>query len=113
MCWDFIFHNFIKNLLAETCPLISHSVDYFCHGFSQFGASFLMGGLVLSLVCMWLCPHHTCLLSLQLVSIGSSYNYGSEDQAEFLCVVSKELHNSPYGTTSEPSEKAKVSNGGQ
>ncbi|KAB0401457.1 hypothetical protein E2I00_009241, partial [Balaenoptera physalus] len=43
-----------------------------------------------------------------LVSIGSSYNYGSEDQAEFLCVVSKELHNSPYGTTSEPSEKAKV-----
>lgn len=45
----------------------------------------------------------------QLVSIGSSYNYGNEDQAEFLCVVSKELHNTSYGTTSEPSEKAKVS----
>ncbi|XP_019397348.1 PREDICTED: 3-phosphoinositide-dependent protein kinase 1 isoform X2 [Crocodylus porosus] len=44
----------------------------------------------------------------QLVSIGSSYNYGNEDQAEFLCVVSKELHNTPYGTTSEPSEKAKI-----
>uniref|UniRef100_A0A8D1KLR0 BTB domain-containing protein n=1 Tax=Sus scrofa TaxID=9823 RepID=A0A8D1KLR0_PIG len=44
----------------------------------------------------------------QLVNIGSSYNYGSEDQSEFLCVVSKELHNSPYGTASEPSEKAKV-----
>ncbi|XP_012867125.1 PREDICTED: BTB/POZ domain-containing protein KCTD5 [Dipodomys ordii] len=44
----------------------------------------------------------------QLVSIGSSYNYGNEDQAEFLCVVSKELHNIPYGTTSEPSEKAKI-----
>uniref|UniRef100_A0A8C0ACI6 Potassium channel tetramerization domain containing 5 n=1 Tax=Bos mutus grunniens TaxID=30521 RepID=A0A8C0ACI6_BOSMU len=43
----------------------------------------------------------------QLVSIGSSYNYGSEDQAEFLCVVSKELHNSPHGPASEPSEKAK------
>lgn len=46
---------------------------------------------------------------LQLVSIGSSYNYGNEDQAEFLCVVSKELHNQSYGTNSEPSEKAKVS----
>ncbi|XP_058706198.1 BTB/POZ domain-containing protein KCTD5 isoform X4 [Poecile atricapillus] len=44
----------------------------------------------------------------QLVSIGSSYNYGNEDQAEFLCVVSKELHNTPYGTSSEPSEKAKI-----
>nr|XP_047923980.1 BTB/POZ domain-containing protein KCTD5 isoform X4 [Anser cygnoides] len=48
----------------------------------------------------------------QLVSIGSSYNYGNEDQAEFLCVVSKELHNTPYGTTSEPSEKAKNPNHG-
>lgn len=47
-------------------------------------------------------------VSLQLVSIGSSYNYGNEDQAEFLCVVSKELHNQSYGTNSEPSEKAKV-----
>ncbi|KAM6155987.1 LOW QUALITY PROTEIN: BTB/POZ domain-containing protein KCTD5 [Rhynchocyon petersi] len=51
----------------------------------------------------------SCWLScLQLVSIGSSYNYGNEDQAEFLCVVSKELHNTPYGTASEPSEKAKI-----
>ncbi|KAJ8399802.1 hypothetical protein AAFF_G00405320 [Aldrovandia affinis] len=44
----------------------------------------------------------------ELVSIGSSYNYGNEDQAEFLCVVSKELHNQSYGTSSEPSEKAKI-----
>lgn len=51
-------------------------------------------------------PRHLSLF--QLVSIGSSYNYGNEDQAEFLCVVSKELHNTPSGTASEPSEKAKV-----
>ncbi|XP_040841645.1 BTB/POZ domain-containing protein KCTD17 isoform X7 [Ochotona curzoniae] len=41
----------------------------------------------------------------QLVNIGSSYNYGSEDQAEFLCVVSKELHSSPHGLSSESSRK--------
>ncbi|KAM9489064.1 BTB/POZ domain-containing protein KCTD5 isoform 2-T2 [Clarias gariepinus] len=44
----------------------------------------------------------------QLVSIGSSYNYGSEDQAEFLCVVSKELQNQSSGNNSQPSEKAKI-----
>ncbi|XP_038200085.1 BTB/POZ domain-containing protein KCTD17 isoform X6 [Arvicola amphibius] len=43
----------------------------------------------------------------QLVNIGSSYNYGSEDQAEFLCVVSKELHSSPHGLSSESSRKTK------
>ncbi|XP_029410945.1 BTB/POZ domain-containing protein KCTD17 isoform X4 [Nannospalax galili] len=43
----------------------------------------------------------------QLVNIGSSYNYGSEDQAEFLCVVSKELHSSPHGLSSESSRKSK------
>ncbi|XP_051015873.1 BTB/POZ domain-containing protein KCTD17 isoform X3 [Acomys russatus] len=43
----------------------------------------------------------------QLVNIGSSYNYGSEDQAEFLCVVSKELHSSPHGVSSESSRKTK------
>ncbi|XP_064511076.1 BTB/POZ domain-containing protein KCTD17 isoform X3 [Pseudopipra pipra] len=44
----------------------------------------------------------------QLVNIGSSYNYGNEDQTEFLCVVSKELYNSPSGLSSEPSHKAKT-----
>ncbi|VTJ90707.1 Hypothetical predicted protein, partial [Marmota monax] len=44
----------------------------------------------------------------QLVSMGSSYNYGNEDQVELLHVVSKELHNTPDGTTSEPSEEAKI-----
>ncbi|XP_055252161.1 BTB/POZ domain-containing protein KCTD17 isoform X2 [Moschus berezovskii] len=43
----------------------------------------------------------------QLVNIGSSYTYGSEDQAEFLCVVSKELHSSPHGLSSETSRKTK------
>ncbi|XP_071893984.1 BTB/POZ domain-containing protein KCTD17 isoform X5 [Anas platyrhynchos] len=44
----------------------------------------------------------------QLVNIGSSYSYGNEDQSEFLCVVSKELYNSPNGLSSEPSHKAKT-----
>ncbi|XP_054845295.1 BTB/POZ domain-containing protein KCTD17 isoform X2 [Eublepharis macularius] len=43
----------------------------------------------------------------QLVNIGSSYNYGNEDQSEFLCVVSKELCSSPNGLACEPSRKAK------
>ncbi|EDO40057.1 predicted protein [Nematostella vectensis] len=30
----------------------------------------------------------------QLISVGSNYNYGSEDQAEFLCVVSKDVTDS-------------------
>lgn len=70
--------------------------------------------LVVGIVfCCWsqmIWSHHmfSLPLSWQLVSIGSSYNYGNEDQAEFLCVVSKELHNQSYGTNSEPSEKAKV-----
>lgn len=52
-----------------------------------------------------------CLPSLphpQLVNIGSSYNYGSEDQAEFLCVVSKELYSAPHGLSSESSRKTQV-----
>ncbi|XP_062389199.1 BTB/POZ domain-containing protein KCTD5-like [Sardina pilchardus] len=44
----------------------------------------------------------------QLISIGSSYNYGNEDQAEFLCVVSRELNNSINGLVVEPTEKAKI-----
>uniref|UniRef100_G3TT00 Potassium channel tetramerization domain containing 17 n=1 Tax=Loxodonta africana TaxID=9785 RepID=G3TT00_LOXAF len=44
----------------------------------------------------------------QLVNIGSSYNYGGEDQAEFLCVVSKELCSSPHGLSSESSRRTKL-----
>lgn len=43
----------------------------------------------------------------QLVNIGSQYNYGSEEHAEFLCVVSRE-YGVPEGTEAEPSDRAKV-----
>lgn len=43
----------------------------------------------------------------QLINIGSQYNYGNEDQAEFLCVVSRE--SVPRNMTKpEPTDKAKV-----
>ncbi|XP_064635000.1 BTB/POZ domain-containing protein KCTD5-like [Lineus longissimus] len=44
----------------------------------------------------------------QLINIGSSYNYGSEDHADFLCVVSKECMNVLNGQEYEPTDKAKV-----
>lgn len=56
--------------------------------------------------CWWSLPWLSPVA--QLISIGSSYNYGNEDQAEFLCVVSRELNNSTNGIVKEPSEKAKV-----
>lgn len=77
--------------------------------------------LLISVQTLHICSKYTVILFFfflseanslfpsQLVSIGSSYNYGNEDQSEFLCVVSKELHNQSYGPNSEPSEKAKVS----
>ncbi|XP_027897102.1 BTB/POZ domain-containing protein KCTD5 isoform X3 [Xiphophorus couchianus] len=43
----------------------------------------------------------------QMVNIGSSYSYGTEDQAEFLCVVSKELHTPGLGLGTEQSHKTK------
>ncbi|XP_028423989.1 BTB/POZ domain-containing protein KCTD5 isoform X2 [Perca flavescens] len=42
-----------------------------------------------------------------MVNIGSSYSYGTEDQAEFLCVVSKELHTPGSGLATEQSHKTK------
>lgn len=44
----------------------------------------------------------------QLINIGSQYNYGSEDHAEFLCVVSKECPNLVNGQAAEPTDKEKV-----
>lgn len=49
-----------------------------------------------------------CSLLFKMVNIGSSYSYGTEDQAEFLCVVSKELHTSGGGLGTEQSHKTKV-----
>lgn len=42
-CQDLFFHKFIKNLMAETCPLISPSVGCVCHGFLKVGASWWVG----------------------------------------------------------------------
>uniref|UniRef100_H2YV76 BTB domain-containing protein n=1 Tax=Ciona savignyi TaxID=51511 RepID=H2YV76_CIOSA len=44
----------------------------------------------------------------QLISVGSSYSYGNIDQAEFLCVVSKELVNNHTGIPTEQTNKAKL-----
>ncbi|XP_056153566.1 BTB/POZ domain-containing protein KCTD5 [Lampris incognitus] len=52
-------------------------------------------------------PPHTH--TVQMVNIGSSYSYGTEDQAEFLCVVSKELHTPGSGVSTEQSHKTKPS----
>lgn len=44
----------------------------------------------------------------QLVNIGSSYKYGSEDHAEFLCVVSKECPTVVDSHLAEPTDRGKV-----
>uniref|UniRef100_A0A2R5LFT7 Putative potassium channel tetramerization domain protein n=2 Tax=Ornithodoros turicata TaxID=34597 RepID=A0A2R5LFT7_9ACAR len=45
----------------------------------------------------------------QLINIGSSYNYGNEDHAEFLCVVSREYPGAtPNATEFEPTDRAQL-----
>lgn len=44
----------------------------------------------------------------QLINIGSQYNYGNEEHAEFLCVVSRECGNSLNSNDVEPTDRAKV-----
>jgi len=45
----------------------------------------------------------------QLINVGSNYQYGSEDHAEFLCVVSREFpHTASTEKVSEPTDRAKV-----
>ncbi|XP_046864458.1 BTB/POZ domain-containing protein KCTD5-like isoform X2 [Xenia sp. Carnegie-2017] len=45
----------------------------------------------------------------QLISVGSNYQYGAEDQAEFLCVVSRDITESEEPGASAQSARAKVS----
>jgi len=46
----------------------------------------------------------------QLINIGSQYQYGNEDHAEFLCVVSREYPQTAASgeRTAEPTDRAKV-----
>ena len=44
---------------------------------------------------------------VQLVNIGSQYSYSSEDQSEFLVVVSREFDEQPRSNT-KPTDKEKV-----
>lgn len=45
----------------------------------------------------------------QLISVGSNYQYGAEDQAEFLCVVSRDITDSEEPGPGAQSERARVS----
>lgn len=44
-----------------------------------------------------------------MINIGSQYNYGNADHAEFLCVVSRELGATTNCKETEPTDRAKVS----
>lgn len=56
-------------------------------------------------------PYKVTLMVLifQLINIGSQYQYGNEDHAEFLCVVSREYPNAVSSEkVTEPTDRAKV-----
>ena len=55
--------------------------------------------------------NHSNPLVFQLINIGSHYQYGSDDHAEFLCVVSREYPDNTNSTdkVTEPTDRAKVS----
>ena len=44
----------------------------------------------------------------QLISVGSNYQYGAEDQAEFLCVVSRDITDSEEPGAGAQTERCKV-----
>ena len=54
-------------------------------------------------------PRPLFLCSLQLVNIGSQYSYSSEDQSEFLVVVSREFDEPPSRGFNKPTIKEMVS----
>ena len=57
--------------------------------------------------CLYLNTHTHIYTHKQLVNIGSQYSYSSEDQSEFLVVVSREFDESPRSNT-KPTTKEKV-----
>lgn len=54
-------------------------------------------------------PSPSPAIPSQLVNIGSQYSYSSQDQSEFLVVVSKEFNNPLPGSDTKPTDKEKVS----
>ena len=48
------------------------------------------------------------LFFFQLVNIGSQYSYSSEDQSEFLVVVSRDFDERPLSSVSKPTDKEMV-----
>ena len=69
--------------------------------FSQLAGSFSFRSVAMS----QLGP----FLFLQLVNIGSQYSYSSEDQSEFLVVVSREFDEPPRSADIKPTDKEMVS----
>lgn len=49
-----------------------------------------------------------CIFHQQLLNIGSNYNYGPEEHTEYLCVVSRDVHDSTSQTAPEK-QPSKVS----
>lgn len=97
--------NAMKKVLVQLTRHLIH-LDVFLHGplpFPQISSTCHEERPSLYLSLSWLFS-----LLFKMVNIGSSYSYGTEDQAEFLCVVSKELHTSGGGLGTEQSHKTKV-----
>ena len=61
------------------------------------------------LLCPWSKSENLRYVLFQLINIGSHYQYGNDDHAEFLCVVSREYpHTASQDKLQEPTDRAKV-----